>query len=159
MRRRNSSAVGPVQPSSSPSASARRTLAAYVGPVSRQAGASRPAHPCTASGTYRHNPATGPRAALPALHNARMTDGNKDTPSAADGNGGNGGSGGRSGSGYTNSIVMGLVFSVVFGLLVFDNIALGFGVGLPIGIAIGMAADSKRKSNGDSANGDSPKGG
>jgi hypothetical protein len=91
-----------------------------------------------------------------------MADGNNETPST-DGNGDNGGSGdsgagggngaGKSGSGYMNGIVIGMLFSVVFGLLVFDNIALGFGVGLPIGIAIGMMMDSKRKTDGGPAKG------
>lgn len=105
-----------------------------------------PGSPC------RPRPRAGSSRGLPnppwPLHNGRMADGENDAPST-DGKGDNGGN--RSNSGYMNGIVIGMMFSVVFGLLVFDNLALGFGVGLPIGIAIGMAMDSKRKADGGPA--------
>ncbi len=42
-------------------------------------------------------------------------------------------------------ISIGMATGSVLGLLVFDNIALGMGVGLPIGIAIGMMGQPRRK--------------
>ena len=64
---------------------------------------------------------------------------------------GNGNGAPRSGSSYMTGIVIGMMTGSVLGLLIFDNIALGFGVGLPIGIAIGMMGQSRRKSRGTPA--------
>ncbi|WP_181764323.1 hypothetical protein [Streptomyces albidus (ex Kaewkla and Franco 2022)] len=46
---------------------------------------------------------------------------------------------------YMTGISIGMATGSVLGLLVFDNIALGMGVGLPIGIAIGMMGQPRRK--------------
>lgn len=43
-------------------------------------------------------------------------------------------------------IVLGLPLGSAIGLLVFDNIALGGGIGLLAGIVIGAIADAQRKS-------------
>lgn len=50
-----------------------------------------------------------------------------------------------SNNGYMVGIAIGMTLGSVFGLLIFDNLALGYGMGLPIGIAIGMMGQSRRK--------------
>jgi hypothetical protein len=57
------------------------------------------------------------------------------------------GSDGKAHSGVGTGIALGLTFGAAVGMLVFDNLVLGGGIGLLLGIVIGSAFDSRSKNS------------
>lgn len=53
----------------------------------------------------------------------------------------------RTQSGVAIGIALGLPFGAVAGMLFFDNLAIGAGIGLVAGIALGAAFDAQRKND------------
>lgn len=54
---------------------------------------------------------------------------------------------------YTTAIVLGMMTSVIMGLLVFDDLALGFAFGIPIGVATAAMGRPKNRARQKPADG------